>query len=90
MAIFALIEFILLCVIAWVVVTQVLWPAVRGKRLFPMFRTEQKLKSVLVDQEQEFAEQRIAKAIEQNEQSLHPVSSVADETSIEVNEKEKV
>ena len=90
MVIFYVIELILLFTAAWFILTQVMWPAVRGKKLFPLFRKEQKLKTVLVEQEQEFVEQRLEKAIEENDQLLHPVSSIADETSIEVTKKENV
>lgn len=90
MVIFYVIELALLFAAAWLIVTQIVWPAMRGKQLFPLFRKEQKLKSVLVEQEQEFVEQRLEKAVEENEQKLHPVSSIADETSIEVSQKESV
>lgn len=89
MVIFFIIELALLFTVAWFILTQVLSPAVRGKKLFPLFRKEQKLKTTLVSQEQEFVEQRLEQAIEQNEQLLHPVSSISDETSIVVPEKEK-
>ena len=89
MVIFYVIELVLLFTVAWFILTQVLSPAVRGKKLFPLFRKEQKLKTALVSQEQEFVEQRLEQAIEQNEQLLHPVSSISDETSIVVPEKEK-
>ena len=89
MVIFYVLELVLLAATAWFILTQVLWPAFRGKKLFPLFRKEQKLKDVLVEQEQEFVEQRLKKAIEDNEQLLHPVSS-NDEASIVVSEKEKV
>ncbi len=84
MVIFYVIELILLFTAAWFILTQVMWPAKCGKKLFPLFRKEQKLKTVLIEQEQEFVEQRLEKAIEENEQSLHPVSSSTDETSTEV------
>lgn len=89
MVIFYIVELALLFTAAWFILTQVLLPAMRGKNLFPLFRKEQKLKTVLVSQEQEFVEQQLEQAIEQNEQLLHPVSSIADETSTVVSEKEK-
>ena len=90
MAIFYVFEVILLTAVTWFIVTQIIMPAVDGKKLFPLFRKEQKLKNVLIEQEQESVEQRLEKAIEENEQLLHPVSSIADETPIEVSEQEKV
>lgn len=90
MVIFYVFEAVLLAVVTWLILTQIILPATAGKKLFPLFRKEQKLKTALVEQEQEFVEQRLEKAIAENEQLLHPVSSIADETSIEVNEQEKV
>lgn len=82
MSIFYVIEILLLIATTWFVVTQVIVPAVRGKKLFPLFTKEQELKSVMISQEQQFAEQRLSEQIEANEQMLQSKSSKNDTTKI--------
>lgn len=71
MVIFYLIEAALLFGLLWLIVTQVLIPAMKGLPLFPLFSNERELKSKLVEQRQVFVEKELEHAVAENEQKLN-------------------
>lgn len=60
-----LIELGMIVALTFLVVSQILVPAVRGTRLFPIFRKEHTLKEEVLDLNQEKYEAELADAIEQ-------------------------
>lgn len=70
MMIFYLIELALLLGFAWLIITQMLIPAMKGRPLFPLFSNERELKSKLVEQRQVFAEKELEQVVAENEQKL--------------------
>lgn len=72
--IFRLIELAMVVGAFYLITTQLLIPGVKGTMLFPLFKKQQQLTNKLIEQNQEFVEQHLARAIEENEKVLHPVS----------------
>lgn len=71
---FRLIELASVGVAFYLIVTQLLIPGVNGTMLFPLFKKQQVLTNKLIEQNQEFVDQRLAKAIEENEKLLNSES----------------
>ena len=61
------VERIVLILLGLVLLTQVAWPLVMGRKLFPMFRREGKLKSELADKEQEAYNERLLRELKRTD-----------------------
>lgn len=65
------IERIVLILLGLVVLTQVAWPLAMGRKLFPMFRREGKLKAELADREQEAYNERLVRDLKRTWKHKH-------------------
>lgn len=88
MIIVALIELLLIFLTAWFIVKQLLIPAIRGTVVFPMFRKEHDLRTIVLEQRQQAVEQSLERAIAEQNEVLTP--SVKAEDSNVVTPKEIV
>lgn len=73
-------EWILILSVVLAIATQVLVPAYNNRQLFPLFRRESKLKTKLVELEQEGFEQQLSHAVAEKEATIHPVVEVKQDT----------
>jgi hypothetical protein len=78
MPIFALMELVAIFLAILFILNQLLIPAVRGTLLFPMFRKEHTLQSVILEQRQKAVEQSLERAIAENEVGLNSSASTED------------
>jgi hypothetical protein len=75
-------EVLIVVTLGWTLITQVSIPIIRGTKLFPMFRKEEKLKDELAELKQETIEKNIEKRIKnkKRETSSNPkMSAIADD-----------
>ena len=59
MVIFKVIEFVLIFVSVIVIATQIIYPAVVGRQMFPLFKKQGKLESEIVGEKQRAAERKL-------------------------------
>lgn len=72
---FIILEFSIVLFIVYLIVTQIMWPAVRGTMLFPMFRKEQKIRNDMLDLNQKMQEMELADAYEQRRREYFGTST---------------
>lgn len=70
-----LMEFFFVFVLAWFIITQIIWPFLRGTAFFPIFRRERNLGDKIVDLKQRELEEALEKEIEEKEQGCSNCSS---------------
>ena len=56
----------------WFVITQILFPAIRGTKVFPIFRREAKLVEELVGVNQKIREKKLEDTIKETKKNLDP------------------
>ncbi len=74
-------EVLIVVTLGWILITQLSIPIIRGTKLFPMFRKEEKLKDELAELKQETIEKNIERRIKnkKRETSSNPkMSAIAD------------
>lgn len=71
----AFLELCLLLAFAILFVTQLIIPAIRGQKLFPLFRKQGKLERELDDANQAIIDHSIEAQIEETLKSIHPVKA---------------
>ena len=62
---YRLAEYALLALLILMVITQMLWPLIQGRQMFPFFRKQQKLEKDLAAAEQAKLEGDLAKQVEE-------------------------
>lgn len=70
MPIHRIIIFAGLFLLAYIIISQVLVPAIRGTKLFPMFRRESKLKEEILDANQALHENELEDELEERRRAL--------------------
>jgi len=56
----------------WFITTQMIFPAIRNTKMFPIFRKEAQLKETLTEINQQIREKKLEKVIEQTKKELDP------------------
>lgn len=60
---FFTLEAIAILVLVYVVISQLIWPAIRGTQFFPWFRRERRLESQIAEAQQKLREQELEKEL---------------------------